>query len=343
MKVALVTSIYPFVLGGARNIVDWLAKELVERGHEVEVFTIPEYDLPDLVLLQSYNMRLMKLDKADKVITFRPQSHLIQHHNKTVWFIHHLRTFYDLWDSSYRDFPADEIHKGIRRELMYLDTKALAEARAVYSNSKTVAARLKLYNNIDSQVLYPPLFDPKEFRFKAMNNEIVYISRLEHHKRQHLIIESMRWIPKPYTLRIVGQASNLEYFKYLEDIVQNNNLTDRVLLENRWVSEEEKVEILSQCWMNVYIPLDEDSYGYPTLEAAHSGKATLTLQDSGGVLEFVVDKVNGIVAKSDPKDIATRISEVIDLGIAESLGSSARERINELNINWDSVIERLLK
>ena len=175
MKVALVTTIYPFIQGGARNIVNWLAKELVERKHEVEIFTIPQSESPELVLLQSYNMRLIKLDRVDKVITFRPQSHLIKHPNKSVWFIHHMRGFYDLWNTSYSSYQGGDLAGGIRRELMHIDTKALNEAKMIYSNSMTVATRLKKFNNIDSEVLYPPLLNSAEFRFEAMKNELVYV------------------------------------------------------------------------------------------------------------------------------------------------------------------------
>jgi glycosyltransferase involved in cell wall biosynthesis len=67
------------------------------------------------------------------------------------------------------------------------------------------------------------------------------------------------------------------------------------------------------------------------------------LRDSGGVSEFVVDGINGIIASSDPIDLGIRITEVYTSGRSRVLGIAARRRIDELNINWDYVIESLLK
>ena len=47
----------------------------------------------------------------------------------------------------------------------------------------------------------------------------------------------------------------------------------------------------------VYLPFGEDSYGYVTLEAFHARKPVVTLSDSGGTLELVRDRRNGLVPR----------------------------------------------
>jgi glycosyltransferase involved in cell wall biosynthesis len=94
---------------------------------------------------------------------------------------------------------------------------------------------------------------------------------------------------------------------------------------------------------SAYVPFDEDSYGYPTLEAAHAEKCTITAEDSGGVREFVENDVNGFIVPPDSKAIA----EVFDAlyGNPERcaiLGRAAADRISALDINWQTVIGRLL-
>ena len=74
---------------------------------------------------------------------------------------------------------------------------------------------------------------------------------------------------------------------------------DRVELIARWISEEEKADLLSRCAGLMYIPFDEDSYGYPTLEAYHSGKPVLSCTDSGGTREIVEDGVTGLMTAPD--------------------------------------------
>jgi hypothetical protein len=168
MKIALCSSFMPFIRGGGRNIVDWLASTLTEAGHEVEVVYLPELDSPPSILFQQMMaLRWIDLQAADRIICFRPQAHLIPHPHKILWFIHHIRTFYDLWDSPYRDFPDTAQNRAIRESLFDVDTRAMGEAKTIFSNSKVVSDRLKTYNGVDSEVLYPPVFEPERFSVPA--------------------------------------------------------------------------------------------------------------------------------------------------------------------------------
>src|SRR6195952_916410 len=99
MKIALVSTFVPFIYGGARNIVEWLQAMLEKEGHQVERIYLPQIDAPDLLFQQMTAFRWIDLSSADRVICFRPQAHLIQHPHKILWFIHHIRAFYDLWDN----------------------------------------------------------------------------------------------------------------------------------------------------------------------------------------------------------------------------------------------------
>ena len=102
MRVALVSTDTPFVGGGARHLVEWLEVMLREAGHEVERVYLPEVDAPDLLFTQMAAFRFIDLSAADRVICFRPQAHLVPHPNKVLWFIHHIRAFYDLWIPRHR-------------------------------------------------------------------------------------------------------------------------------------------------------------------------------------------------------------------------------------------------
>ena len=192
MKIALCSSFFPFINGGARNIVEWLQAMLTEQGHQVERIYLPEVDAPDLLFQQMMAYRWVDLEMADRIICFRPQAHLIPHPHKILWFIHHIRAFYDLWDGPYRGFPDDPKHRDIRDALHRVDDAGLREAKAIFTNSQVVSERLKFYNKIESEVLYPPVFQSERYHCAGFNDEIVCVCRLEHHKRQHLLVEAMR-------------------------------------------------------------------------------------------------------------------------------------------------------
>ena len=96
----------PLIFGGGRNILDWLHITLQEHGHKTERVFIPSTDDPESVLEQMAAFRLLQLeDSFDRIITFRPPSHLARHSHKVAWFIHHIRVYYDLWSSDYHDLP----------------------------------------------------------------------------------------------------------------------------------------------------------------------------------------------------------------------------------------------
>jgi glycosyltransferase involved in cell wall biosynthesis len=344
VRIALVSSFVPFVYGGGRNIVEWLAPHLRANGDEVEIIYLPFTGEPDKMFAQLAAFRTIDLtDRADVVICFRPPSHLIRHPRKVLWFIHHFRSYYDLWDTTYSEVPNTAEHRSRRDSLRIIDNRAFAEASRIFTNSLVVGARLRAFNGVESEVLYPPVLDPERFHDAGAGNAVVYLSRLEHHKRQHLAIEAMSYTKSPVSLEVIGTASMSTYSDELRELVARRNLENRVTVADRWISEHEKVEILSRSLAVAYFPLDEDSYGYPSIEGSLSGKPILTTTDSGGVMELVRDGGNGLVVRPTPEDIARAMDQLfLDRKASARMGVAARERLDELGINWDTVVARIL-
>jgi glycosyltransferase involved in cell wall biosynthesis len=331
------------VYGGYRNIVEWLQAMLEQAGHQVERVYLPEVDAPDLLFQQMAAFRWIDLSAADRVICFRPQAHLIRHPHKILWFIHHLRSFYDLWNSEYRGFPDDVRHRGLRDALYAADTGALREAKQVFTNSRVMSDRLKHFNDVDSEVLYPPVFGAERFHCRNQSDEIVYVCRIVHHKRQHLLVEAMAHTKTAVRLRLCGASDGEDYPRALRKQIARLGLKNRVTFDNRWITEAEKVDALAGCLAAAYVPLDEDSYGYPSVEASHARKAILTTSDSGGVLELVQDGVNGYVTAPTPQALAAAMDKLWrDREMAAAMGERAYARLDELNISWSQVLKRLL-
>jgi glycosyltransferase involved in cell wall biosynthesis len=344
MKIGIVSSAVPLVNGGYRFIVEWLEAELRKRGHAVEVIYIPSTDDPETLLEQMVAFRCINFSDAfDRIITFRPPAHIVRHPRKVVWFIHHIRIFYDLWDSPYRSVPDTARWRALRAQIMRADSTALAEAHRVFSNSRVVANRLAQYNGIDAEVLYPPVINPERFRAGKYGDEIVCVCRLVHHKRQHLLVEAMGHTRTPVRLRLCGAELGSEYVANLLRTVRRLGVKDRVLIENRWITEDEKAAVLETALASAYVPFDEDSYGYPTIEAAHARRCTVTVDDSGGVPEFVSDGINGLIASPDPASLAAAFDRLYsNREDAKRMGDAAFMHVAALGIDWDHVIARLL-
>lgn len=344
-RVGLISSCAPLIFGGGRFIVDWLEVKLRERGIDVEVIYIPSTEEPSQILTQMAAFRMMELDRYfDRVITFRPPSHMVRHRKKVCWFIHHIRIFYDLWEKpEFHGMPDTAQFRAIRDAIRDADTIALSQAHRLFTNSKAVSARLQQFNGLASEVLYPPLAEPGLFKRGNLGDEIVCICRMEHHKRQHLLIEAMQHTITPVRLRLCGLSSSPDYHAGLVDLVEKLGLQDRVAIEHRWISEEEKAQRLSQSLAAAYVPFDEDSYGYPTLEAAHAERPTVTLRDGGGVAEFIEDGVTGLVTDPTPISLAQAMDRFfMDRGATMGMGEAACRRVGELGIDWDTVVDRLL-
>jgi glycosyltransferase involved in cell wall biosynthesis len=344
MKIGIISSAMPLVPGGGRFIGDWLQEKLVERGHAVEIVYIPYADELDLILPQMAAFRLIKLDDYfERVITLRPPAHMVRHPRKVVWFIHHLRMFYDLWGTKYCPVPDDASGRALRAAIIAADNAALGEAHRVFTNSRVVGDRMQHFNGLDSEILYPPVLRPELFQAGEYGAEIVSVCRMEHHKRQHLLIEAIAHTSTEVQLRLCGTSMNAAYVDELRATAASLAVANRVVFENRWISEAEKAERLSHALASAYVPYDEDSYGYPTIEAAHAGRCTVTVTDSGGVSEFVTDEVTGIVTPPEPAALGAAFDRLYeDRRLARRLGEAATKRIASLGIDWDTVVAKLL-
>jgi glycosyltransferase involved in cell wall biosynthesis len=344
MKIGLVSTAVPLVRGGGRFIVDWLQEKLVEQGHEVETIYIPYTDELEHILPQMAAIRLMKLDDYfDRVVTIRPPAHMVRHRRKVVWFIHHLRIFYDLWQTPYCPVPDDARGRALRAAIIAADNAALEEAHKVYTNSRVVGDRMRQFNNLESEILYPPVQRPEMFRSGAYRNEIVSVCRMEHHKRQHLLVEAIALTRTQVSLRLCGLSMDPSYVARLRNTARELDIQDRITIEDRWISEPEKVDRLENALASAYVPYDEDSYGYPTIEAAHARRCTVTVADSGGVSEFVTNDHNGCVTEPSAAALAHAFDCLYaDRTRARRMGDAAERRVTELGINWDSVVARLL-
>lgn len=346
MKLIIATSVTPFVEGGATYIVDSLRATLAERGHEVETLRFPVSERYPELLDQLLAFRLLDLSEhGDRLIAIRTPAHLLRHPRKVVWFIHHYRSAYDLWGTRYQNIPETPEGVAYRDAIIAADNTGLGESTRVFCNSQVVRERLRKFNDVESEVLYPPLFRPERFRSAPPGDYLLCFARLTHHKRQWLAIESLRYTRTPVKLVIAGRPDPGEepYLAELHRLVGKYNLASRVTIMSDWVPEETKIELFANCRGVIYFPFDEDSYGYPSLEAFAANKPVLTTADSGGTIELIVNEQNGFVTPADPELIARAMDTLYsEPGLSGQFGAAGARRVGELGIDWDHVVERLL-
>ena len=140
----------------------------------------------------------------------------------------------------------------------------------------------------------------------------------------------------------MGKAE-AEYEKQrMLDYIREHNLEKRVRYFD-YVTQEEKLRLYANARAVLFIPFDED-YGYITLEAMAAAKAVITARDSGGPLEFVKDRFNGLVCDSTPESIAEAIDSFAeDRELAIACGENGKQRLKDMNISWEHVVKELTK
>jgi glycosyltransferase involved in cell wall biosynthesis len=342
-RIAICAAQIPFIRGGAEVLYESLRDELVRRGHRAEIVSLPFNWSSRLNIVQSaLAWRLIDLTSAagqpiDLVIATRFPSYLVRHPRKVVWLIHQFRQIYDLKGTRFSDFgerPEDaETESMLRR----FDQRALGEASARYSISRNTADRLARFNKLEAQPLYPPPALGGRYRSGEPGDYLLSVGRLDPMKRFDLLLRAVAAAKSPVRCVIAGDGPDRDR---LAALASELGISSRVELPGR-VSDERLIELYAGALAVFYAPFDED-YGYVTVEAFQSRRPVLTTADSGGVLEFVRDGVNGFVCQPGAhREMGARIDRLAgDPELARRLGAAGEECVAE--IHWDGVVERLL-
>lgn len=347
MKIAIAIVQVPFIKGGAEILVQMLCEELKKRGHQVDIITIPFKWYPVTTLLECMQMgRMMDLsevngEKIDLVIATKFPAYYVKHDNKVLWLLHQHRQAYDLWKTPYGDLDKMSDGEWARKMIIEHDTKYINEARRVYTISKNTTNRLMKYNKIAGEVLYHPPLNFEKLYCNEYGDYIFYASRIDPIKRQRVLVQVAKFVKTDVKFIIAGSGSEKEV-EYLKSEIKKYKLEKRVKLVG-FITEEEKINYYANC-LAVYFGAYDEDYGYITLEAFFAKKPVIVHEDAGGPLEFVVDKENGYIAKSDnPEKLATYIDDLYkNKSLAKTLGERGYKTLLEKNVNWDYVIEKLL-
>jgi glycosyltransferase involved in cell wall biosynthesis len=342
MRIAIVTTVVPFVRGGAEILAESLKTKLQEFGYQATLIGIPfQWNPPQRVLEHMLACRLMKFVNIDRVIGIKFPAYAIKHPNKVLWLAHQFRQAYDLWGTSYQEIPSTPEGLRTREAIIQADNEYFKEAKKIYTISDVVSQRLKKFNGVSSEALYPPLMDDKKYSCSGYEDYVLYVSRITAGKRQHLAIQAMKHVKSKVRLIIAGNADTEEHRNYIKSLLKKENLADRVTLMDRFISEEEKYRLYSKALACIFIPYDED-YGYITLEAYRSKKPVITCTDSGGPLWLVKDGETGYVVPPAPEAIATAMDRLFyDKKSTQKMGLAGFDRLLSMGIVWENVIKKL--
>jgi glycosyltransferase involved in cell wall biosynthesis len=340
VRIAVCRPQVPFARGGAEIFTDQLVAELLARGHEADVVSLPFKWYPgERVLTQALLWRLTDLSEADGrridlVVATKFPSYCVRHPRKVVWLLHQFRQAYELDRTELGQFSESASDRALRRAVHRLDQTCLGEAQRVFATSHNVAERLERSTGIAADVMpHPP--QALAYRCDAYGDFVLSVGRLDRAKRVDLMIEALA---TDETLRGVVAGDGPDRPR-LEELARSKGLDGRLTFSGR-VSDEELTDLYARCLAVYYAPVDED-FGMVPFEAFLAEKPVITTADAGGPLEVVADRSTGLVCEPRPLAVAQACVWLRDhVEDARAWGRAGRGVAEQ--VTWDRAIERLL-
>jgi glycosyltransferase involved in cell wall biosynthesis len=341
-RILICTAQVPFVRGGAEYLVEGLRDALLARGHAVDVVALPFAWAPvERIPESALAWRLLDLTSVngapvDQLICTKFPSYLARHPRKVVWLVHQHRQAYDQYGTPLSDFVNVPAHQSVRDAIFRMDGRGLSEARARYTISRNVSARLRRFNGLDSAPLYPPSRFAAALRAGPYGDYVLSSARLDGAKRLDLLLQALARSARGVRAIFTGDGPDRAR---LEGLARQLGLGERAHFLGH-VADDSLVALYAGCRAVYYAPVDED-YGFATVEAFGAARPVVTTDDAGGVLEFVRDGENGFVVPPDAAAIAGRLDALADdAALARRLGEAGRPLARD--ISWDKVVGSLV-
>lgn len=330
MKVAIVGSKpVPYVFGGMDRFYQGLY-ESISKHHDTDLILLPVDESTWEGVLKGYcDFYDLDLSDYDLVISTKGPSYMVRHKNHVCYLTHRMRVFYDLYNSN---DPENEK----RRNLIHkLDEWALKEnINVLYTIGHTVSKRLKKWGNIESQVIWLPsniestMFHCEEYDY------FLVVSRLHELKRIDLAINAVKQSDdSTIKLKIVGVGPDEERLKKLA-----GNDTRIEFLGA--VDDRQLLKLYARAIALIFTPFNED-FGLVTIEAMHSNKPVITVEDSGEPAILVKHAENGFICESSPTKLAYYLEKLnLNKDLARKMGEKAKDSVKDFD--WDNVVNNLL-
>jgi len=331
----------PFSQGGAERHVRRLTEELRARGVDADLVTLPlcERERFDLVrsaaAWRSLDLREAGGRPVDAVIATRFPSYAIRHPNKVVWLIHQYRQAYDQFGTEYSDLTSAPEDRRLREVIAEIDRVGLTEARRIFANSRTVAARLARFNGIASEPLYHPPPLAGRHRSGPLGDSVLWVGRLDSWKRPGLLLDALVHAPEARAV-FVGTGPEEEK---LRARARELGVDGRVRFAGA-VGDEELLSLYANARI-VAVTASGEDLGYVPLEAFLSGRPVITTEDAGGPLEFVRDGETGLVVapRAEAMGVALRLAWGREDALRQ-MGQAGQRRAAQLS--WDEPVSKLL-
>ena len=175
----------------------------------------------------------------------------------------------------------------------------------------------------------------KKLGVKENEKPILFTGRLTWVKGVNTLVNAMPEILRSCPearLVVLGRGEMADELKVL---ARQLNITDKIIMIDKWVDEEERILLYASSYM-VCAPSRYEPFGIVSLEGMSMKKPVLV--GRGGLREAVVDGETGFYCEpDDAHDLAMKALKILnEPERAEKLGENGRDRVLK-NFTWDKI------
>ncbi len=350
----------PALTGGVEKHVEDLSIRLVNDGHDVLVYTRPNYTDPEIKEykgVQLISLPSVSTKHFDAVShTFRAILDVAKRNVDVIHF-HSIGPSSLLWlikmlkpntpvVATFHSKCYQHQKWGLFAK-MYLK---FSEMMACKLADKTVTVSRNLRNyaikRYSSNAIYVPngvpVMDKKEIekiRYMGLKKDgyILAVSRLVRHKGLQYLIKAYQELDTDKKLVIVGDGAYTDdYVKEIKDLAGNNN--------NIIFAGSQSGRNLEELFSNAYLfvqPSEAEGLSIALLEAMAYGRATL-VSDIPENME-VIGPLGFTFRNKNHRDLAARLRTLLrNPDIVEKMGEMERQRVaNEYD--WNDIVDKITK
>lgn len=180
----------------------------------------------------------------------------------------------------------------------------------------------------------------EKYNINSNSKLILYTGRLHPEKGIEVLLEAINKIKENNFVLVVAGTGNINYINKLENIVQANNLQDKVI----FIGFQENIEsIINQCDFGIIPTIVKEAFGLSVIEFMKCGKAVITT-NNGAQPEYITNNKTGILVNPNNScELSNSILLLLkDDKLSEQIGQKSKEFYDK-NLNFDIFYSKLTK
>jgi len=381
-KILLMNVLYKPNIGGVENSLSEISKVLIGNGYKVDVFCSNRNNEDDTHLdlickkdsteIYRYNYEYGKLSFFKNILNSRKALRELTDENKYSFIIS--RNYFltivaatagvknvkyvppEVSYYSNKGLKATSLKKlGSDNAKFLLQLSAPILSKDVYVLSESMFNQIR---QISLKLITPKVVNPginlerfslpsleeknklKDFYGISKNKKLLLaLGRFSEVKQFNLAISTMALLPSDYLLILVGSGPERENY---QNIINNNNLKDRVLLFNSTTSPENFYKMA-----DVFLMTSKyESFGQTILEACVSGLQIISFSRKSGVntnIELMLSECEGIylVEEQSTDALANTIIQSFENKKIEHSGIIKNQNILSKRYSWNNFVSSL--